>query len=208
MARPLKKGLGYFPLDTDIMSDRKIQRLVHRYGCKGICTYLTVLCEIYGERGYYIPYNDDFCFDIAFTLGLEEEEAKEVILFCVELRLFDSELLECRQVLSSAGIQQRFREIYKRNGAKIDPDLQIHADSEYGGVSDAKTEVTATETPDIVTETPVSAAITPTKGKGKVKGKITTQNGRSNEAQYANDNGESARRAELIRMAKEATGGC
>lgn len=55
MARPLKKGLGYFPLDTNMLSDRKIQRLVHRYGCKGICTYLTVLCEIYGERGYYIP---------------------------------------------------------------------------------------------------------------------------------------------------------
>ena len=72
MARPLKKGLGYFPLDTDMLSDRKIQRLSHRYGCKGVCTYLTILCEIYGERGYYIPYSNDFCFDIAFTLGLEE----------------------------------------------------------------------------------------------------------------------------------------
>lgn len=208
MARPLKKGLGYFPLDTDIMSDRKIQRLVHRYGCKGICTYLTVLCEIYGERGYYIPYNDDFCFDIAFTLGLEEEEAKEVILFCVELRLFDSELLECRQVLSSASIQRRFREISKRSVLGIDPDLEIPDDSVYEKVSAAKTEVNVTETLDIVTETPVSAAITPTNGNGNKMEKRTTQNGRSNEAQYANDNGESARRAELIRMAKEATGGC
>lgn len=204
MARPLKKGLGYFPLDTDMLSDRKIQRLVHRYGCKGICTYLTVLCEIYGERGYYIPYNGDFCFDIAFTLDLEKGEVKEIILYCVEVRLFDSELLECRQVLSSAGIQRRFREIYKRNGATINPDLLIPDDSEYDGVPAAKTGVSATETPDIATVTPVIAAITPTKEKGK----ITTQHGKSNEAEFSIDNGESARREELIRMAEEATRGC
>ena len=47
MARPLKKGLGYFPLDTDLYSDRKIQRLLRKYGCKGICIYLAILCEIY-----------------------------------------------------------------------------------------------------------------------------------------------------------------
>lgn len=208
MARPLKKGLGYFPLDTNMLSDRKIQRLVHRYGCKGICTYLTVLCEIYGERGYYIPYNDDFCFDIAFTLGLGEEEVKGIILYCVEVRLFDSELLECRQVLSSAGIQRRFREISKRCGVTIDPDLEIPDESVYSRVPAAQTGVPATETPDIVTETTVPAAITPTNVNVNVKGKTTTQDGRSNEAQFSNDNGESARRAELVRMAKKATRGC
>lgn len=207
MARPLKKGLGYFPLDTDMLSDRKIQRLSHRYGCKGVCTYLTILCEIYGERGYYIPYSNDFCFDIAFTLGLEEAVVKEIILYCVAIRLFDSELLECRQVLSSAGIQRRFREISKRNMAGIDPDLEIPDDSVYGGVAAAKTADNATETPVIVTETPVSAAITPANGNEN-KMKTTTQHGKSNDAQFSKDNGESARREELIRMAKEATRGC
>lgn len=208
MARPLKKGLGYFPLDTDMLSDRKIQRLVHRYGCKGICTYLTVLCEIYGERGYYIPYNDDFCFDIAFTLNLEEVEVKEIILYCVEVRLFDSELLECRQVLSSAGIQRRFREISRRSGVAIDPDLEIPDDSVYGRVIAAETGVIATETPVIVTETPVSAAKTPTNINGNKKVNTTTQHGKSNEAEFSKDNGESARWEELFRMAEEATRGC
>lgn len=208
MARPLKKGLGYFPLDTDMLSDRKVRRLVHRYGCKGICTYLTVLCEIYGERGYYIPYNDDFCFDIAFTLDLEEGEVKEIILYCVEVRLFDSELLECRQVLSSAGIQRRFREISRRSGVTIDPDLEIPDDSVYGRVIAAETGVIATETPVIVTETLVSAAKTPTNINGNKNVNTTTQHGKSNEAEFSKDNGESARREELIRMAEEATRGC
>lgn len=208
MARPLKKGLGYFPLDTDIFSDRKIQRLIHHYGCNGISTYLTVLCEIYGERGYYIPYNGDFCFDIAFTLGLEEAQVKEIVLYCTEIRLFDSELLECRQVLSSASIQRRFRAISRRNMLGIEPDLEIPDDSVYGRVSATETKVNAVETSVIVTETPVTAAKTPPNVNVNKKEKTTTQHGRSNEAQFSNDNGESARRAELIRMAKEATGGC
>ncbi|WP_455639151.1 DUF4373 domain-containing protein [Parabacteroides sp.] len=208
MARPLKKGLGYFPLDTDMLSDRKIRRLVHRYGCKGICTYLTVLCEIYGERGYYIPYNDDFCFDIAFTIDLEEVEVKEIILYCVEVRLFDSELLECRQVLSSAGIQRRFREISRRSGVTIDPDLEIPDDSVYGRVIAAETGGIATETPVIVTETLVSAAKKTTNINGNKNVNTTTQHGKSNEAEFSIDNGESARREELIRMAEEATRGC
>lgn len=208
MARPLKKGLGYFPLDTDFLSDRKMQRLVHRYGCKGICVYMTVLCEIYGERGYYIPYNDDFCFDIAFTLSLDEGEVKEIVLYCIELNLFDRELLECRQVLTSIGIQRRFREIYKRSGAGIDPDLEISDETEFGGVNAAKTGVDAAKTTDIVTETAVSVAKTPAKGKGNKKEIITTQHGKSGEDQFSNDNGEAARREELLRMAKEATRGC
>lgn len=208
MARPLKKGLGYFPFDTDIFSDRKIQRLVHRYGCNGICTYLTVLCEIYGERGYYIPYNDDFCFDIAFTIGLDEGSVKEIILYCVEIRLFDSELLECRQVLSSAGVQRRFREISKRSGVCIDPDLEISDDLEYDRVSAAKTGDMAAKNGVNVTETPVIATKTPTNGNGNKMEKTTTQHGRSNKAQFSGDNGEAVRREELLRMAKEAARGC
>lgn len=85
MARPLKKGRSYFPLDTDFLSDRKIQRLSSAYGCSGICIYVCALCDIYGGR-------------------LNEKLVKEVIVFCVQIRLFDSELLEKKQVLTSAGI--------------------------------------------------------------------------------------------------------
>ena len=93
MARPRRKGLGYFPLDTHFMSDRKIQRLAQRYGCNGICIYIAVLCEAYGENGYYACYDGDFCFDIGFTTGQDEKLVKEIIEFCVQIRLFDSELM-------------------------------------------------------------------------------------------------------------------
>ena len=47
MARPRKRGLAYFPLDTDLFGDRKIQRLLKKYGNDGVMTYLAVLCETY-----------------------------------------------------------------------------------------------------------------------------------------------------------------
>ena len=89
MSRPIKKGLSYFPLDTDILSDRKIRRLFQNYGCEGFSTYMAILCEAYGTTGYYVRYTDDFCFDIGFTLNLKEEQIREIIGFCVEIRLFN-----------------------------------------------------------------------------------------------------------------------
>ena len=114
MARPLKKGLGYFPLDTRFLSNRKIQRLAQRYGCKGICIYIATLCEVYGEKGYYAHFDRDFCFDVGFSTGQEDTFVEEVILFCAQIKLFDKRLLEQEQILTSKGIQLRFEEIYKR----------------------------------------------------------------------------------------------
>ena len=170
MARPRRKGLGYFPLDTHFMSDRKIQRLAQRYGCNGICIYIAVLCEAYGENGYYACYDGDFCFDIGFTTGQDEKLVKEIIEFCVQIRLFDSELMEYRQILSSVGIQQRFEEISRRTAMQIDAELNLLAPkmpqtppvivTETGGQT-APVGVIATETEVSATETTVCAAKTP-----------------------------------------------
>lgn len=105
MSRPIKKGLSYFPLDTDMLSDRKIRRLFQNYGCEGFSTYMAILCEAYGTTGYYIRYTDDFCFDIGFTLNLKEEQIREIIGFCVEIRLFNQELFALQGILTSFGIQ-------------------------------------------------------------------------------------------------------
>lgn len=214
MARPLKKGLGYFPLDTRFLSNRKIQRLAQRYGCKGICIYLATLCEVYGEKGYYAYFDKDFCFDIGFTTGQEETFVEEVILFCTQIKLFDKQLLEQQQILTSKGIQLRFDEIYKRTKVQIDDRYNLLPSNGVlpakTAVSTAKTSVDATETLVNVTKTPVFAAETLTKGKGKEKGNKNTTTLKSGlyENRNSTDNGEAARRAELLRMAAEATGGC
>lgn len=205
MARPIKKGLCYFPLDTDILSDRKIRRLSQCYGCEGIATYMAILCEVYGTTGYYARYTENFCFDIGFTLNLKEDRIREIVDFCVEIRLFNQGLFEKQGILTSHGIQSRFREISKRGVPRISPEWELP--EETGDVSAAKTPVSATKTPVIATETPVIATITPPKGKGKgKKTNTTTKIQPKNEHSTSNDNGEASRRAELLQMAANATG--
>ena len=226
MARPIRKGLDYFPLDTHFMSDRKIQRLAQRYGCNGICIYLAILCEIYGGTGYYARYDSDFCFDIGFTTGQDETLVKDVIGFCVQIRLFDSELMEYRQILSSVGIQQRFEEISRRTAVRIDTDINLLAPRKLSAdkngttapheeVNVTETTVTAAKTTDheadagvIATGTGVSTAKTPVNINGNINKNTTTQHGGFYGNQSSNDHGEAARRAEILRMAQEATKGC
>ena len=151
MSRPIKKGLSYFPLDTDMLSDRKIRRLFQNYGCEGFSTYMAILCEAYGTTGYYIRYTDDFCFDIGFTLNLKEEQIREIIGFCVEIRLFNQELFALQGILTSFGIQSRYREINKRSISRISPEWEIR--EETAPISTVEISVPVTETPVLATET-------------------------------------------------------
>ena len=117
MCRPLKNGLEYFPLDTDVLENRKVQRLLRKYGCEGFAVYSAVLCDIYRHEGYYVRYDDAYCRDIAFVLNLPEENpglVGEVIGYCISLELFDAELAERENILTSVGIQMRYREVRKR----------------------------------------------------------------------------------------------
>ena len=194
MSRPIKKGLSYFPLDTDMLSDRKIRRLFQNYGCEGFSTYMAILCEAYGTTGYYIRYTDDFCFDIGFTLNLKEEQVREIIGFCVEIRLFN-QLFALQGILTSFGIQSRYREINKRSISRISPEWEIREET-------APTSTVEISVP--VTETPVLATETAPKGKGNKTNTVTKIQAR-NEHSTSNDNGEAGRRVELLQMAANAT---
>lgn len=117
MCRPLKNGLEYFPLDTDVLENRKVQRLLRKYGCQGFAVYSAVLCDIYRGEGYYVYYDAAYCQDIAFVLNLPDEHTglvSEVIGYCISLGLFDADLAARENILTSAGIQMRYREVRKR----------------------------------------------------------------------------------------------
>lgn len=238
MARPARMGLGYFPLDTDFLNDRKIRRLSQKFKNQGVMTYIATLCEIYGSKGYYIPFTSEVCFDIGFFLDMKENEVKEILLYCVEIHLFDREQLKQNGVLTSSGIQSRYYEIYRSCGRRKMPPItfdNLPIDkkdgdkdicSEQTPLSDAQMPLNGTETPvnsaktvdlvavtDVCSEqTPLNPAKTPTKGKGNKKGNkkqnlSTVNSEKSYEYPTLDTAGEAARRAELLRMAVEATQG-
>ncbi len=118
MARPVKKGLGYFPLDSSIFSDRKIKILMARYGADGFTVYMYVLCEIYKE-GYCLILDHDFEYIAASDLNMSVEKIGQILAFLYERSLLTSILLTPdTAAISSAGIQRRFQEAVKFRAVK------------------------------------------------------------------------------------------
>lgn len=162
MARPSRRGLGYFPFDTDFLDDRKIRRLSQKFKNEGVMTYIAALCEIYSTNGYYIPFLPETCFDIGFSIHLEEKEVEEILLYCVEIRLFDRERFEQNSVLTSRGIQSRYCEICRICGRKKMPSFtfDLSSTTEEGtekGMNDLQTSHDSPETDDVCPDKVVSS---------------------------------------------------
>lgn len=165
MARPRKAGLSYFPLDVDIFdADYKIIDLLERFGPKGFAVYIAVLCMVYRE-GYYleIPMRS-LQAQLGKMIGnrwlTDKALVPDVISFCGELGLFDAGLLQ-QGVITSAGIQRRYREATKRNKSRIEKYRLLEAETPGAGESIPENPVSVTKTGVSVAETPISDAKTP-----------------------------------------------
>lgn len=117
MARPRKKGLEYFPLDSDFFSDKKIKILKSRYGADGVAIYIYLLCEIY-RNGYYIKLDDDFEYIMSDDLNMSSDKVMQVLTFLLERSLFNDKLFQSDAVLTSTGIQRRFQLAIKERAKK------------------------------------------------------------------------------------------
>ena len=136
MARPIKKGLDYFPLDVNIFNDRAIKGLKGKYGADGITVYLYILCSVYGENGYYLKTDDDFEDAIVGDLNMNYEKIGQIINFLCKRSLLDDTLFTSDKVLTSRGIQARFQEAVKARGAKN----AVEVEREYWVLSESETQ--------------------------------------------------------------------
>ena len=109
--RNVKRGLVYFRMDCDIFQDRKLKRLMRRWQNDGLAVYLALLCEIYRDKGYYVTADDDLIADIADTCLLDDERTTLIYNDCIDLGLFDREILKQQGLLTSKGIQARYLDI-------------------------------------------------------------------------------------------------
>lgn len=117
MARPQKRGVDYFPLDVDIVNDRKIRKIMRECKAKGFTILIHLLCQIYRENGYCILWNDELTFDIAEAIGngFEENEVRDLICKAVDVGFFKLlEINEGEKILTSEGIQQRYKQITEK----------------------------------------------------------------------------------------------
>lgn len=114
MARPLKQGLEYFSFDTDFFSDVKIRRISRACGPASTSILICLLCNIYRDKGYYIAWDENLPFVVADTIGTTEGAVEEVIKKAIQVGFFDKELFDKYKILTSNGIQTRFKSAVSR----------------------------------------------------------------------------------------------
>lgn len=138
MARPLKQGIEYFSFDVDFFSDVKIRKISRACGPASTSILICLLCNIYRDKGYYIQWDEDLPFVVADsigTVGITEGAVEEVIKKALQVGFFNQELYDKHKILTSNGIQNRFRSAVVRRE-------EIEYVTEYL-VSDIKNEVIA-----------------------------------------------------------------
>lgn len=118
MARPIKKGLDYFPLDVDIFQDGKVRRLRSIHGNDGIIAYIYLLCSAYASEGYYLNVDDNFIELMADDLKMSVNNIGLIMNYLLSRSLFDNTLFQSVKVLSSTGIQLRYQEAIKTRALK------------------------------------------------------------------------------------------
>jgi len=111
MARPLKQGVDYFPLDVHI--DNKLKFIKIKYGVEGFGIMICLLQHIY-SLSYWCSCTDDDILLLSDELKVDYEKLKGVIEEAIKREFFNKNMYEKYLILTSKGIQKRYKEIVKR----------------------------------------------------------------------------------------------
>ena len=134
MGRNVKKGLDYFPFDVDFFQDIKIRKLIKYQRGKAVTVYALLLCLIY-KNGYYMLWDEELPFILSEQTGFEEAYIQEVVKCCLALGLFSKELFDKEKVLTSIGIQERYRKICTDSRRILDMTEYILISTEENDIS-------------------------------------------------------------------------
>lgn len=113
MARPTKIGLDYFPLDVDIDQDDKVAIIEALHGLEGFGVIIKLLMKIYKE-GYFYEWTRREQLLFSKRINVDINSLNKIVNDCVNEGLFDKELFEKYNILTSKGIQNRYLEAVKR----------------------------------------------------------------------------------------------
>ena len=134
MARPIKNGLDYFPVDTDIFENIQVRKLKSRYKSLGFLAYFTILCDVYKKEGYFLHISDDYVYDLADRLGDTEEKIQErYILVVKRCKNPISEEFNCINIVENAvnvsetGVSVTEMRQRKEKESKVNIQQQQHA---------------------------------------------------------------------------------
>lgn len=111
MARPTKQGLDYFPLDTTM--DSKMELFEAEHGLIGFAFLIKLFQKIY-DNGYFCEWAEDEQLLFSKRINVNINEVNVYINSALKRNIFNQELFEKYNILTSRGIQKRFLEACKR----------------------------------------------------------------------------------------------
>lgn len=142
MARPIKKGLDYFPFDID-WKKGAMEYLYCMYGILGVAVVkLSLEPRIYGGEGYFVEYNERssliFSNEFGDQLSVVDTRDKkrpeiydEVVQAAIEYGIFDKEMYKKYGILTSVDIQERYVRAKEKS-------QRVEMESRYLLLSDVK----------------------------------------------------------------------
>lgn len=111
MARPIKQGLDYFPLD--ISMDSKMELFEAEHGLLGFAFLIKLFQKIY-DNGYYFEWTEDEQLLFSKRINVNINEVNVYINSAIKRKIFNQELFDKYKIITSRGIQKRFLEACKR----------------------------------------------------------------------------------------------
>lgn len=108
----MNNGINYFPLNVHL--DDKFELIEAEFGLKGFAIVVKLFQKIYGQQGYYCEWTEDVALLFGKNVGLGGDAVYEIVRAAIKRGIFDSELYDKYQILTSRGIQERYFEAVSR----------------------------------------------------------------------------------------------
>ena len=106
MARPTKQGIDYFPVDVQF--DDQLELLITDKGGIALSVIITIWQLIYQNNGYYIENGHDLLLLIKRRIMVDPQVTEDIITAALDRGIFDKNLHEKYNILTSRGIQKRY----------------------------------------------------------------------------------------------------
>lgn len=107
MARPVKEGLEYFPLDCDMDQDDKIILIEAQHGLIGFGIVIKLLMKIY-NNSYFYEWTEKQQLLFSKRVNVDINQVNVIINDLIKWDFFNKEMLESEKILTSCGIQKRY----------------------------------------------------------------------------------------------------
>lgn len=150
MGRPKKYSLHFFPLDIGAFDDHKFVMIEESKGITGIYIAVRIMGFVYAsEDGYFLRWEPGFEFSLAKKIGsgVTSANVNDIFSLCLSVGLFDKRMYEMHSIITSRGIQKRWRFIMEqmRRTVEINPDFLL-IDTEDKPVSSEDTTIDSEKT--------------------------------------------------------------